>query len=61
MPASRQAAAITASLVTRAPVCEAAPRAPAAERPLLSSTTGLSRAAERAAATNARPSATSSA
>ena len=43
MPASRQAAAITASFVTSAPVCEAAPRAPAAERPLLSRITGFSR------------------
>ena len=41
MPASRQAAAITASLETSAPVCEAAPRAPAAERPLLSRITGF--------------------
>ena len=61
IPASRQAAAITASLDTSAPVCEAAPRAPAAERPLLSRITGFSRAAARAASTKARPSATSSA
>ena len=56
MPASRQAAAITASLVTSAPVWEAAPRAPAAERPLLSRITGFWRTAARAASTNARPS-----
>ncbi len=61
MPASRQAAAITASLETSAPVCDAAPRAPAAERPLLSRITGFSAAAVRAASTKARPSATSSA
>ena len=61
MPASRQAAAITASLETSAPVCEAAPRAPAAERPLLSRMTGFRAVAARAASTKARPSATSSA
>ena len=41
MPASRQAAAITASLETSAPVCEAAPRAPGRRAPAVEQDHGL--------------------
>ena len=54
MPARRSAASRTSSEPESAPVCVAAARAAAAERPALSATTGFSRAAARAADRNLR-------
>ena len=54
MPARAIAASNTSSEPASAPVCDEAARAPGAERPALTSTTGLLRAAARAADMNAR-------
>ncbi len=60
MPARRMAASYTASEPARAPVWEAAARAPSAMRPAFSTTVGLLRAAARAADMNLRAWRTSS-
>ena len=52
MPAWRNSASTTASLVASAPVCEAAARAPAFERPALTATIGLMRPTRRAISLN---------
>ena len=52
MPARAMAASNTASEPASAPVCEAAAACPAAERPALTTITGLLRAAARAADMN---------
>ena len=54
MPARAMAASNTASEPASAPVCEAAACCPAAERPALTTITGLFRAAARAADMNLR-------
>ena len=60
MPARRIAASYTSSAPASAPVCEAAARAPSAARPALITSTGLLRAAARAADMNLRASRMSS-
>ena len=59
-PACRTAASKARSDPASAPVCEETARAPSAERPAFSSTTGLTAAARRSASRNRRPSATPS-
>ena len=54
MPARRIAASKTTSEPASAPVCEAGGLRPAAERPALTTITGLLRAAARAADMNLR-------
>ena len=54
MPARRIAASTTWSAPASAPVCEAAAFCPCAERPALTTMTGLLRAAARAADMNLR-------
>jgi len=60
-PAWRMAARKTASSVPRAPVWDSAARAPASERPVLVTITGIVGLAARMAAANSAPSVTDSA